>query len=233
MIPGFTDPRLASGLGGRLYGVYPAIVTDLADPDSQGRVKVKLPWTPSGDGEPYEAWARLATMMAGNDRGSWFVPDKDDEVLVAFGGGDPGQPFVVGALWNGVDAPPSTMDSNSDNKEKRLRSRNGIQITMTDEDGQESIVIETPGGQKVTLQDGPGTLKLEDSNGNSVEMAPAGITVQSSAKVSVTASTVEVSASMVTVNAGMAQFSGVVQCSTLIATTVVGSTYTPGAGNIW
>src|SRR5687768_5814754 len=83
----------------RFYGVYPAIVTDIKDPDGQGRVKVKLPWSPDPDGG-YSAWARLAVLMAGRDRGTWFVPDTDDEVLVALAAGDPRQPFVVGCLWN-------------------------------------------------------------------------------------------------------------------------------------
>ena len=79
----------------RLFGVYPAIVTDIKDEDGQGRVKVRLPWSPD-DEAGYDVWARLATLMAGGKRGSWFIPDKDDEVLVAFEGGDPRRPYVVG-----------------------------------------------------------------------------------------------------------------------------------------
>ena len=102
--------RLPQGYGGTFYGVYTALVTDIVDPDGQGRVRVKLPWSPDSEGSAYEAWARLATMMAGNDRGSWFIPDVEDEVLVAFEAGDPRRPYVVGALWNGQDAPPESMD---------------------------------------------------------------------------------------------------------------------------
>ena len=104
------DERVPSGLGGRWYGVYPALVTDIKDPDGQGRVKVTLPWSPDTGGARYEAWARLATLMGGNNRGSWFVPDVNDEVLVAFEGGDTRRPYVVGALWNGSDTPPDSMD---------------------------------------------------------------------------------------------------------------------------
>ena len=71
----------------RWYGVYSAVVRDVVDPDSQGRIKVSLPWSPDAEGGGYEAWARLATLMAGPNRGSWFIPDVDDEVLVAFAGG--------------------------------------------------------------------------------------------------------------------------------------------------
>jgi hypothetical protein len=72
-----------------------------------------------------------------------------------------------------------------------------------------------------------------DSNGNSVKLQASGITVNASAKVTVTASILEVSASMVTVNAGMSRFSGVVQADTVITNSVVSASYTPGAGNIW
>jgi uncharacterized protein involved in type VI secretion and phage assembly len=219
--------------GARWFGVYPALVTDIADPDNQGRVKVALPWSPDSDGGRYEAWARLATMMAGSGRGSWFVPDADDEVLVGFEGGDPRRPYVLGALWNGSDSPPETMDGAGNNYKKVIRSRNGVQVTLDDTDGQEKLVLETPGGQKLTLKDGPGAATLEDSNGNSVKLESSGITVTASAKVTVNASTAEISAGMLTVNAGMSKFSGVVQAPTVIANSVVSSSYTPGAGNIW
>jgi uncharacterized protein involved in type VI secretion and phage assembly len=225
--------RAATGPGGLFYGVYPALVTDIKDPDGQGRVRVRLPWSPDAGGQSYEAWARLATLMAGNNRGSWFVPDVDDEVLVAFEGGNPRRPYVVGALWNGRDAPPESMDGAGNNYIKSIRSRNGVKITLDDTDGQEQLIVETPGGQMITLKDGPGSVEIVDSNGNSIKLEAAGITVTASAKVTVNASTVEVSAGMVTVNAGMSRFSGVVQCDTLIASTVVGASYTPGAGNIW
>ena len=227
------DIRLPQGYGGTFYGVYPALVTDIVDPEGQGRIKVQLPWSPDNDGAGYEAWARLATMMAGNNRGSWFIPDVNDEVLVSFEAGDPGHPYVVGALWNGQDAPPESMDGAGNNYIKQICSRNGVKITIDDTDGQESLTLETPGGQTVVLKDGPGSIESRDSNGNSVVMDPSGITVTASAKVTISASTVEISAGMVTVNAGMSRFSGVVQADTVITNSVVSASYTPGAGNIW
>ena len=217
----------------RWFGVFPALVSDLNDPDGQGRVKVTLPWTPDSDSGQYEMWARMATLMAGPNRGTWFIPDTGDEVLVAFEAGMPDRPYVVGMLWNGSDSPPESMDSSGSNYIKSVRSRNGVKITLDDHDGQEKLVCETPGGQKVTLADGPGTITVEDSNGNSIKLEAAGVTVTTSAKLTVNASTVEVSAGMVTVNAGMSKFSGVVQCDTLISNSVVSSSYTPGAGNMW
>jgi uncharacterized protein involved in type VI secretion and phage assembly len=229
----FAAERVPAGLGGRWYGVYPAQVTDIKDPDNQGRVKVTLPWSPDTSGDRYEAWARLATMMGGKNRGTWFVPDVDDEVLVAFEGGDVRRPYVVGGLWNGQDEPPDSMDGAGNNYRKVIRSRNGVKITLDDTQGQEKFIVETPGAQKLTMQDGPGTIKIEDSNGNSIKLESSGITVTAAAKVTVNATQVAVSAGMVTVDAGISKFSGVVQCDTLISNSVVSASYTPGAGNIW
>lgn len=227
------DVRLPSGLGGRWYGAFPALVTDSVDPEGLGRVKIALPWSPDTAGARYETWARLATFMAGNNRGSWFIPDVDDEVLIVFEGGDPRRPYVIGSLWNGKDSPPESMDGAGKNFKKVLRSRNGVKLTMDDTDGREQFILETPGGQKLTLKDGPGAVEIVDSNGNSIKMETSGITITASAKVTINASQVAVSAGMVTVDAAMSKFSGVVQCDTMISNSVISASYTPGAGNIW
>ena len=227
------DERVPAGLGGRWYGVFPALVTDIKDPDNQGRVKVSLPWAPDTGGGRFEAWARLATMMGGNNRGSWFVPDNNDEVLVAFESGDPRRPYVIGGLWNGTDAAPESMDGSGNNYKKVLRSRNGVKVTLDDQDGQEKFIAETPGGQKITLKDGAGAVEIVDSSGNSVKLESSGVTITAASKMTINASTLSISAGSVTVDAGMSKFSGVVQADTVIATSVVGTSYTPGAGNIW
>jgi uncharacterized protein involved in type VI secretion and phage assembly len=228
-----SNPRLPIGLGGRFYGVYAALVSDIKDPAGQGRVKVKLPWSPDTGGAAYETWARMATLMGGANRGTWFIPDVNDEVLILFEGGDPRRPYVIGGLWNGKDSPPETMDGAGANYRKVIRSRNGVKVTLDDQSGQEQLILETPGGQKVTMKDGPGSIDISDSNGNSVKLEPGGITVNASAKVTINASAVEISAGMVTVNAGMSKFSGVVQADTVISQSVISASYTPGAGNIW
>ena len=228
------DARLPSGLGGRWYGVYPALVSDISDPEGLGRVKVVLPWSPDTAGERYEAWARTATLMGGNNRGSWFIPDENDEVLVVFEGGDPRRPYVIGGLWNGTDAPPESMDEAGNNYRKIIRSRNGVKLTFDDQDGQEQLIVETPGGQQITLKDGPGSVEIVDSNGNSVKLETSGITINASAKVTLNAGgPVEISASLVNVNAGMSRFSGVVQADTVISNSLVTASQTPCAGSIW
>jgi uncharacterized protein involved in type VI secretion and phage assembly len=227
------ESRQPSGLGGRWHGVYTALVSDLRDPDGQGRVKITLPWSPDAtSSDRYEVWARMATLFAGSGRGSWFIPDVDDEVLVAFEAGDPRRPYVLGGLWNGSDSPPESMDGAGRNERKSLRSRNGVQIMLEDKDGQEQLVLETPGGQRLTLHDGPGTIELQDSNGNSLKLEPSGITIITAGNLTIQASAVNVTSGSVSVTAGMSQFSGVVQSQTVITSSVVSASYTPGAGNI-
>ena len=230
LLPRGTPPVLGPAWAG---GVFLAHVTDVADPQGLARVQVRLHGADAVDGQDLPVWAGLICAGAGADRGSYWVPDVGDLVVVAFVQGDARFPVVLGGLWSGNAAPPQSMDAAGRNFRKVMRSRNGVTITLDDQDGQENLVLETPGGQKLTLHDGPGSCELVDSNGNSIKLEAAGITVNASAKVTVNASTVEVSAGMVTVNAGMSRFSGVVQCDTLISNSVVSASYTPGAGNIW
>jgi uncharacterized protein involved in type VI secretion and phage assembly len=218
----------------RLFGAYPAQVIDIKDPDGQGRVKVKLPWSPDTDDGSYQVWARLALLMAGNNRGSWFIPDPNDEVLVVFEGGDPRRPYVVGMLWNGKDKPPETMDGSGNNFKKTIRSRNGVKITIDDTDGSESITLTTPAGQTVTLKDGPGSIELQDTNGNDIKTDTSGVTIVAGTAVTVRcATTLTVNALGVTINAADSTFSGVVHANAFITPSIVGGSYTPGAGNIW
>lgn len=217
----------------RWYGVYPALVKDVRDPDGQGRVKISLPWAADPDGASYLSWARLSTLMAGNGRGTWFVPEVGDEVLVAFEAGDPRRPVVLGAMWNGSDKPPETMDGAGHNDIRVIHSRAGHEVRLDDTSGQEKVVVSTPGGQKVTLADSPASVEIVDSGGNSVKLSSSGIEVTSSGKVTISASTAEITAGTLTVNAGMSTFSGVVKADTVISNSVVSASYTPGAGNIW
>ena len=235
-------------------GVLPGIVVDNVDPLGQGRVKVRINavFPPR---HPGELWVRVATMMAGNGRGSWLMPDIDDEVLVACDAYDSNLAYVVGALWSDARTPPETMQPG--NYKKVLRSRKGVEVAIDDQDGQESFVVRTPGGQKLTLRDGANSVevkdtngnslrldssgitfkssasvRVQDSNGNSLQLEASGVTVNAAGKVTVNASVVQVNASTINVNAGLAKFSGVVQCATLISNSVISANYTPGAGNV-
>jgi uncharacterized protein involved in type VI secretion and phage assembly len=232
MIPGAS--ATPAGDRPRLFGVYPALVTDVQDPDNQGRVQIKLPFVEESDGGSALAWARLATMMAGGNRGTWFIPEVDDEVLVAFTAGDPRRPVVIGALWNGVDAPPETMDSA--NNVRSVTSRSGHKLTFDDTAGAEKVELKTNGGHTFTLDDAAGgTVTLTHSNGATVKIDATGnIEITANVKVKINAPAgLEVTAAMVTVNAAMSSFSGVVKADTVITNSVVSASYTPGAGNVW
>lgn len=121
----------------RIYGVVVGIVTNNKDTEKLGRVKVKIPRL---SGEDESNWARVISFMAGKDRGAFFLPEVDDEVLVAFEYGDINMPYVIGSLWNGKDVPP---ENNSDGKNniRMIRSRSGHVITLDDSDGSEQIKI--------------------------------------------------------------------------------------------
>lgn len=210
-----------------------ARVTSLDDPEGLNRVQVRLLAFDGVAQQDAPMWARVVAPFAGKDRGAFFLPDVDDEVLVVFVQGDPRHPLVLGGLWNGAAAAPASIEGGGRNRYKRIRSKNGVVVTLDDQDGQEKLQLETPGGCKLTLSDGPGSVTLEDSNGNSIKLESSGITVQASAKVTVQASSVDVTAGMVKVDAAMAKFSGMVKCEVLQTNAVISSSYTPGAGNVW
>ena len=153
-----------------------------------------------------ERWARRASPAAGDRTGTWFVPDAGDEVVVAFEGGDVRRPVVVGALWSQARRPPES------NTERSL--------------------LRTKHGATIVFDDGTGSVEITDANGNAVKLAADGITIHCASKLTLAASEVELDAAMVFVNSGMARFGGVIQCDTLVANSVVSSSYTPGAGNV-
>ena len=233
MIPG-TDPHQLSGPPNRLVGVYPALVTDVQDPDGQGRVQVSLPFVNPAEGPAAAAWARLATFMAGNNRGSWFIPEVNDEVLVAFLAGDARHPVVIGALWNGEDSPPESMDT--ENNLRSITSRSGHRLLFDDSAGGEKVVLETKGGHRLVLDDAAGgTVTVSHSGGATITVDAAGtVSVSALSQVAITAPAgMTIRAAQLKVDAGMADFSGVVRSSALITGSVIASAYTPGAGNIW
>ena len=97
---------------------------------------------------------------------------------------------------------------------------------------QSVLHVRTPGGLEIHLDDAAGRVTIS-GQGSTIRIDSTGVTIDAAAKLEINASQVKVSAGMVTVDAGMAKFSGVVQCDTLVANSVVASSYTPGAGNVW
>jgi uncharacterized protein involved in type VI secretion and phage assembly len=201
-----------------LEGVYPASVLDNLDPESLGRVLVRVSGATGTSGD---SWARVATLAAGRNRGTWFIPEVGDEVLVAFERGDSKTPYVIGTLWNGKARPPAPPEEAA--TVKLIRSRSGVTLRIRDDGKNNGLVLETPAGQRITLQDTPAWVRVEDASGNAVTVSASGVTVNASATVALTATAVQISASTVTVSAGMSRFNGVVQCNTLMADSVIGA----------
>ena len=158
----------------RFYGVVVAIVTNNQDPENLHRVKVKFPWL---DGSTESHWARVATPMAGNNRGLYFLPEVDDEVLVAFEHGSIDFPFVIGSLWNGKDKAP---ESNSDhqNNNRTLRSRSGHVIRFVDKSGSESIEIIDKNGNKVVIDSKDNTITIASQSDISIKSATGKVKVE-------------------------------------------------------
>ena len=154
----------------------------------------------------------------------------NDEVLVAFEAGDLRRPFVIGFLWSDTSTPPETRDTNT--KKTLVRSPKGVKITIDNHSGQESFLVETPGGQEAHAQGRPWLDRDYRSQRQCRKARTHGVTVNAGAKVTINASQVEIRSGAVSVDSGMARFSGVVKCDTLISNSVVSASYTPGAGNI-
>lgn len=136
----------------RVYEPVIGIVTDNKDPSKLGRVKVKFPVLSQND---TSWWAPIIMLGAGKNRGWFFIPEVDDEVLCMFEHGDLTRPLVVGALWNGKDKAP---DKNPGSNPRRvIKSRQGSKITLDDDD------------MKIIIEDGAGKGKITfDSNNNKI-----------------------------------------------------------------
>lgn len=185
----------AESRAGKVYGVVVGVVTNNQDPDKMGRVKVRFPWLNDTD---ESNWARVATMMAGKDRGTWFLPEVGDEVLVAFEHGDVQFPYVIGALWNGVDTPPRD-NADGKNNERVIKSRSGHELIFGDEDGKEKVEIKTKAGHQLLLDDSSGSEKItvvDKSGNNKIELDTAAnsIAITAQTKLSLKAQQIEITA---------------------------------------
>jgi uncharacterized protein involved in type VI secretion and phage assembly len=159
--------RTAETESSRVYEPVIGIVTDNKDPDKLGRVKLKIPVLSEQD---TTFWCPIIMLGAGKNRGWFFIPDKDDEVLVMFEHGDLNRPLVVGALWNGKDKPP---DKNPGGNPRRvLKSRLGSKITF-DDDKQQLIIEDGVGKGKITFDSQANKITIEAIDGDVCFQTPA------------------------------------------------------------
>ncbi|HWL34882.1 MAG TPA: VgrG-related protein [Frankiaceae bacterium] len=158
--------------GGPGGGVVPAVVVDNNDSEGGlGRVKVRFDWL---DATYVSDWIRVLQPGAGNASGFQVVPEVGDEVLVGFAGGVPRVPYVLGALFNGVDLPKDgwpTVVADGKVVRRAFTSRTGHRLTFVDEDGDKGTV---------TIATGDASTSIELSQGQK------GVTVTSTHDVSVT-----------------------------------------------
>lgn len=151
----------------RVYEPVIAVVTDNKDPDKLARIKVKYPVL---GGEDTSWWAPIVQLGAGEERGWFFLPEVDDEVLVVFEHGDIHRPLVIGALWNGKDAPPETNDG--ENERRTLMSREGSIITFDDDKG--TITLEDGQGEGTIVLSKENKITITAKNGDVCIQAPKG-----------------------------------------------------------
>ena len=186
------------------HGAALGIVTNINDPDSLGRVKLKFPWL---DEQQETDWAWTVTPGAGPTRGMEFTHEVNDQVLVMFEHGEISRPFVLGGVWSSSDAPPGLAVADSKVKAWAVKARGGHTLTIENDDGSNkgAIIFKTAGGQVVTISDTEKKIEIKsakhtvtlDDQGNAVKLASGG-TLELSAggnKLSFTQSGLELSSS--------------------------------------
>jgi uncharacterized protein involved in type VI secretion and phage assembly len=199
-------PEFTGGGGSTdgIPGVAVGIVSDNTDPEGKGRVKVTFPWREKRD---ESHWARIAVPMAGPEVGTYFLPEVDDEVLVAFEQGDIHYPYVIGALWSAAEKPPED-NADGENNIRKIRSRSGHEVTLDDTSGAEKVEITTNAGHSVVLDDSTGgeKIQIKDKTGkNTIEFksVPGDINIKSNLNVNVESKMITIKGTgNVTVEAG-------------------------------
>jgi uncharacterized protein involved in type VI secretion and phage assembly len=180
----------ANESGGSIKGVAVAIVTQNKDDQGLCRVKVRYPW----HNQPRESyWARIATPMAGKERGMVMIPEIGDEVLVAFEKEDIRFPYVLGGLWNGQDKPP---EKNGDGKnDKRLWKTRKKHYLLFDDGSKGVVELCHEKGRKITLDDTGFTVRDEKGNSVSVDSNSGAMTLEAKGQLKIKAATISIESS--------------------------------------
>jgi uncharacterized protein involved in type VI secretion and phage assembly len=144
-------------------GLVVGQVTNINDPVQVGRVKVRYPGLSATD---ESEWARLASIGGGESRGSVFIPEVGDEVLVGFEAGDPRQPVVLGGLYGDKSKIPNWSVEGGKVESRGLTSRLGHVVQLADgEEPEKQFIILQLAGQKHTLRLGKDKVDLEVPGG--------------------------------------------------------------------
>jgi uncharacterized protein involved in type VI secretion and phage assembly len=217
-------------------GAFLATVVSVQDPENRNRVQIRVYDVDGAAGQDATPWARVAVPVAGGKRGAFFIPGVGDEVLVVYLAGDPRFPVVVGGLWNGNDAAPETLGGAGDKVDRwSFTGTAGTRVAIVEDSSGPTISLTTPGGLSGVMTDSQGSITFSNAQGTTITIDASGVTISApTGQLSVTAaSSISLTAPQLTVNAASSTFSGIVTCPTIIATSVVGTSYTPGAGNVW
>lgn len=162
----------ASGLLPAVHGLQIGKVTKIdADPDSKYRIQVKLPLV----SDTAKIWARMAFADAGKERGIFFLPEVDDEVIIGFFNNDPRHPVILGMLYSNDVKPP--YDIAASNDLKGITTRAKLKINFDDKG--KSIEIITPGKNSIKLDDEGKSILLKDQHGNEIKMDQSAISITS------------------------------------------------------
>ncbi len=200
------NPLPASGLLAAVNGLQIAKVTQLQDdPKGEDRILVRMPLV---DNQEQGVWARIATLDAGTERGSFFRPEIDDEVIVGFLNGNPNDPIILGMLNS--SAKPAPIVASDENHEKGFVTRSGMKFIFDDD--KKSITLETPGGKIIKVDEDEGIIQLKDEKSNILKLGDNGITMKSKGDINLSATgdvkiegtNVEISANAIFTAAGNA-----------------------------
>jgi uncharacterized protein involved in type VI secretion and phage assembly len=250
-----------------MQGGMIAKVVDNVDPEDRYRVRVSYPWladayskdttSDGSDSKVQSFWARIVSVMAGNDNGSFWLPEIDDEVLVMFEEGDFSRPIITGSLWNGANVAPAKLTYSPDQTEvdvpnnaqggkndfRFIRSRMGHTIAFIDKEGAggvslrsnksaEFYIDDADGGEKIRLYDMKQTQWLEIDTVNkkiTLQTDEGDILFKAKEKITIECKNLDVKVEKdIKIEAGK----GVTQKSKTFETTTSTSTTMKGGNNI-
>jgi Rhs element Vgr protein len=174
--------RPAAGMVPGVTGLQIGVVVQIDDdPDNEDRVKIKLPVMDANEG----IWARVASLDAGKNRGAFFRPELQDEVVVGFLNDDPRHAIILGMLNS--SAHPAPLQARQSNDQKGFITRSNIKLVFDDD--KKSINIETPAGKKIAVDDDADSITFSDQHNNKIVLDAGGISIESGKDISFKTST--------------------------------------------